>query len=59
MCVVSFRSCDIIVGDSSNMLLVLHALFRMRIGHYMVIPNSRKPIFKLGCVFVLFPWLTQ
>ena len=39
--VVSIRSCDIILGDFSHNLLVLHAMFRMRMGHYIGIPTSR------------------
>jgi len=31
---------DIILGDFSNTLLVLHAMFRMRMGNYICIPTS-------------------
>jgi len=39
------------------MLLVLDAMFRMRMGHYIGIPTSRVSIFNVGWIFVLFPRL--
>jgi len=42
-----------ILGDLSHALLVLHAMFKMRMGHYIGIPTSRVSVFKLGRVFML------
>ena len=38
--VVGLWSCDIMLCDFSHTLFVLHAMFRMRMGHYIGIPIS-------------------
>ena len=37
---VTLWSCDIIFGNFSHTLVMLHALFRMRMGHFIGIPTS-------------------
>ena len=39
--------------------IVLHAMFRMRMGHYIGNLTSRVSVFKYGRVSALFPLLTQ
>ena len=53
--VVGLRSCDNVLGDFSNKLLV----FRMRMGYYIGIPIIHVSDFKSGRVFALFPRLTK
>ena len=57
--VVDLRSCDIIFGDFSHTLLVLHPIVRMQMDLYIGIPKTRVSILKLGHVFALFRRLTQ
>ena len=56
---VGLRSFDIILGNFSHTLLVLHAMFRMRVGHYIGILTTRVSFFKLGRVLALCPQLAQ
>ena len=48
---VSLWSCDIL-GDFSHMLLMLHAVFRMQIGHYVGVtsPTSCVSVFQMVVV---------
>ena len=46
--VVGIQLCDIILGDFSHTLLVLQAMFKMRMGHYIGVPISCVFVFKLG-----------
>ena len=69
--VVGLRSCDIMLGDFSHLLLVLHAVFGIylntqnhsvacaigRMGCYTGIPRNCLSIFELGPVFALFSGL--
>jgi len=57
--VVSIRLCNIILCYFSHTLLMLPAMFRTWMGHYIWILTSRVSVFKLGRVFVLFQQLTQ
>ena len=56
---LGLQSCHIIVCDFSHTLLVLLAMFRVLMGHYIGISTSRVCAFRLGWAFALFPWLTQ
>ena len=47
-----FWLCDIVLGDFSHMLLMLHAMIRMLMGHYVGIPTSRVTVFWVDiCTF--------
>jgi len=48
-----------ILGDFSLMLLMLYAMFRVWMGHYIGTPIIYLSVIKLRCVFLLFPWLMQ
>jgi len=50
MCVAGLWTCDVILGDFSHTLFMLHAMFSIRIYNFIGISTSHLSLVKLGHV---------